>query len=274
MQELPLYQTVPNAKPAENREKTEVNDWGVEFTVETSIPTLTAYEPEKPNGQAVIICPGGGYWGTAGDHEGRQVARALNEWGVTAYVLKYRVPDERTCVQPHLAPGQDVQQAIRLLRARKPAFEQIGVLGFSAGGHLAATAAVHFNTRFDTSAHDNSSLRPDFAILIYPVISFDSAFGHLGSRDKLLGSDPAPGLNTFFSLEQQVRSDCPPVFLVHAQDDDVVPVANSLRFFEACTRAGVRTELHVYPDGGHGFGMGKHAWMAVLRLWLWLEGGR
>lgn len=273
--EFPLYPDgiVPNALPTGNREKTEVFDNGVEFTTGITLPSYSVFQPQHPNGQAVIIFPGGGYSGIAGDHEGRQVARVLNESGITAVVVKYRMPDGRSSSQPSLAPLQDAQQAIRQVRRNAAAWKinprQIGIMGFSAGGHLAATAATHFKFKADGANSDTTSVRPDFVVLIYPVVSFTAGLVHAGSRDNLLGKKmPFKGAKDFFSLEKQVRSDCPPTFLVHAQDDGAVPVGNSLAYYEACVRAGVSAEMHLYPEGGHGFGMAKNDWMGLLVAWL------
>jgi acetyl esterase/lipase len=275
---VPLYNNsqIPNALPAENREKTEILPNGIEFTTETSIPTLTIFQPKNPNGKALIICPGGGYWGTAGDHEGRKVAAALNNQGITAFVLKYRVPDERTCVDPSLAPLQDAQQAIRWVRQNAEKWHvnphKIGILGFSAGGHLAATAATHFNVKADPNNTDTTAARPDFVVLVYPVISFDAAIGHRGSIEKLLGKNPSQAQRDFFSCEKHVSKDTPPSFLVHAQDDDLVLVENSTAFERACTQAGVPVSLNLYEKGGHGFGMDNPTtdkpWMDALFAWL------
>lgn len=259
-QEFPLYTgPIPNSKPSENLEKTAINQWGTVFTTETSIPTLTCYTPNYPNGQAVIICPGGGYSGTAVDKEGKFVALSFANQGITAFVLKYRMPLERTCVDPSLAPLQDAQQAIRIVRKGAAHWgidpNKIGIMGFSAGGHLASTAATHFNFKADASNSDTTSVRPDFAILIYPVISFSDSLAHGGSRKNLIGAAPSAQQIDFFSNEKQVTKDCPPAFLVHAQDDGAVPVGNSVAYFMACTRVGVLAEMHLYPKGGHGFGM-------------------
>lgn len=275
--EQPLYTgLIPNAIPAENLEKTEINQGGVWFTTGTSIPTLTVFPAKKPNGHAVVICPGGGYFGTAGNHEGTLVAKALNKAGVTAFVLKYRIPNTRTCVDPSLAPLQDVQEAIRQVRRNAARWkvqpDQIGIMGFSAGGHLAASAAVHYDVKADKTCTDTTSVRPDFAILIYPVISFTDSLTHKGSRSNLLGATPTKDQIAFFSNEFQVKAGGPPVFLVHAQDDTVVPVGNSIAFYTACTRAGVRAAMHLYPQGGHGFGMNnpttKDRWMDLLITWM------
>lgn len=274
MTEFSLYEDgkIPNSRNAENREKTEVNTDGVEFTTETSIPIVQAFQPKKPNGQAVIICPGGGYWGTAGKHEGRDVAQALNKLGITAFVLRYRIPDPRTCADPSMAPLQDAQQAIRRIRKEAEKWHikpnQLGIMGFSAGGHLASTAATHFNFTADAYNADKTSLRPDFVVLIYPVISFEEPILHAGSRDKLLGLKPSNVQIQFFSNEKLVDSHSPPAFLVHAQDDTVVPVANSIVYFNACTEAHVPAEMHIFQKGGHGFGMNKNNWMKLLAPWL------
>lgn len=275
--EMPLYgsQSIPNSIPGENREKTEINEWKVSFTTETSVPTLTLYAPEAPNGIAVVICPGGGYFGTAGDHEGKQVAEALRALGVTAFVLKYRIPDDRYCIDKSLAPLQDAQQAIRLVRKNAAEWkinpEKIGIMGFSAGGHLAASTATHFSFQADKTNADITSTRPDFAILIYPVISLTDSLGHEGSRVRLLGAKPSAEQICFFSNELQVTPQTPPVFLLHTQDD-FVKVENSLQYFEACLRNGVSAEMHIFPKGGHGYGLkypqGEGSWVGLLEEWL------
>jgi acetyl esterase/lipase len=246
------------------------------FTTETSIPTLTVYTPSIPNGQAIIVCPGGGYWGTAGDHEGIQVAEALNQKGVSAFVLKYRLPDERTCIDPSLAPLQDAQQALRFVRKNAQKWhldpQKIGILGFSAGGHLAATAATHFTFKADPLCTDTTSVRPDFVVLAYPVISFRDPLCHQGSREKLLGNHPTPSQIDFFSGEKRVTADTPPAFLVHAQDDGAVSVENSIEFYLSCTHNGVPAEMHLYPKGGHGFGLHNPTtddlWLDRVFNWL------
>ncbi len=275
--ELPLYSgVIPNSKPAENLEKTAVNEWGVLFTTGTSVPTITPYFPEKPNGAAVVIFPGGGYVGTAGDHEGKQVAEALNTRGITAFVVKYRIPDDRYCVDKSLAPLQDAQQAIRLVRKNAAAWKilpgKIGILGFSAGGHLAATAATHFNFKADPAEKDTTSVRPDFVALVYAVISFSDTLGHAGSRAALLGEHPSGDRIRFFSNELQVTQQSPVVFLVHAGDDDGVKVENSLTYYRACLDKGVPAEMHLYARGGHGFGLNnpttEDKWLDRLVNWV------
>jgi acetyl esterase/lipase len=274
---LSLYQgAIPNSIASENREVSKVNEWKVLFTTEISEPSLTMYAAKKPNGKAVIICPGGGYVGTADDHEGVQVAKKLARWGVTAFVLKYRLPDDRYCVDKSLAPLQDAQQAIRLVRKRAAEWHinanEIGIMGFSAGGHLAATASTHFQHNADAGNTDTTSVRPDFSILVYPVISFHDSLTHAFSRERLLGKTPTPAQIALFSNELQVTTQTPRTFLVHAQDDDAVKVENSLDYYRACRTHHVPTEMHLYPKGGHGFGMNnpttKDAWMERLRNWL------
>lgn len=273
---LPLYpEGVPNAKPAPD-EESAVSSGNVLRISKVSNPTLTVYRPAKPNGLAVIICPGGGYGILAFDKEGTRVAEVLNSWGVTAIVLKYRIPNDAYCIDKSVAPLQDAHQAIRTVRRNAKAWNvdanKIGIMGFSAGGHLASTATTHFDFNADANNKDTTSVRPDFAILVYPVISFDAAITHMGSRTNLLGTAPTAEQLKFFSNELQVTPRTPPVFLVHAGDDKAVPVANSLRFYQACVDAGVRAEMHLYPEGGHGFGMynttTKDDWMERLKLWL------
>lgn len=276
-QVIPLYGAgpIPNSKPAENLEKTAVNDWKVAFTTETSEPSLWVYRPAKPNGAAMVICPGGGYGGTATDHEGSQVALALADAGITAFVLRYRIPSDRYCIDKSLAPLQDAQQAIRLVRQGAKAWgirpDRIGIMGFSAGGHLAATAATHFDQNADPNCRDTTSVRPDFVALIYPVVSFRDGIGHDGSRESLLGPSPSRQQVAAFSNELRVTPLSPPAFLVHAQDD-WVKIENSLLYHEACLRNGVPVEAHFWAKGGHGFGLTNPvngvSWLPWLVEWV------
>lgn len=275
--EMPLYPgAVPNSVPSENLEKTEVNQWGVSFTTATSAPTITPYLPEKPLGPAIVICPGGGYIGTAGDHEGRQVAELLRDAGIAAFVLKYRIPDDRWCINKSLAPLQDAQQAIRLVRQNAGKWHinpaKIGIIGFSAGGHLAASAAVHAGVKADTTAPDSISVRPDFVALIYAVVSFSDSLCHSGSRGNLLGKWANPEAIRFFSNELQVTAQSPPAFLVHAGDDGAVPVENSIAYYQACLKNKIPAEMHLYAGGGHGFGLvnptSDDRWADRLLNWI------
>jgi len=241
-----------------------------------SVPTLTIFKAAKPNGKSIIICPGGGYSVLAFDKEGTRVAEEMNRWGVTAFVLKYRLPDDTTMVDRSVAPLQDAQQAVRLVRANAKEWgverNKIGIMGFSAGGHVASTAATHFDFKADAANNDTTSARPDFAVLIYPVISFDTTIMHKGSRNNLIGATPSVEKSKFFSNELQVTKNTPPSFLVHAGDDLAVPVQNSLRYYQECIKNKVPVELHLYPAGGHGFGMNNRTttdnWMERLSNWL------
>ncbi len=274
-----LYvEAIPNAKTAENRQKTEIRRNGTTFTTEISVPTIARFDPPEnlKNGTTVIICPGGGYWGVADKHEGSDVAKTLNEWGITVFILRYRMPDTRTMIDPSVGPLQDAQQAIRHVRTIAQSAglnpERIGIMGYSAGGHLAATTITHFAKNADSTVVDNISVRPDFAMLIYPVISFKEEMTHGGSRTKLLGENPNYKKVLLFSNEEQITAKTPPVFLVHAADDKAVPIENSLDFYKNCVKNGVLAEMHLYPKGGHGFGMDNKTtpdrWTDRLKNWL------
>ncbi len=240
-------------------------------------PTMTICLPakEKATGSAVVIFPGGGYRHVAIDHEGRQVAKWLNELGIAAFVVDYR---HRGKGYGHPAPIQDAQRAIRTVRSSSAEFgiepNKIGIIGFSAGGHLASTAGTHFNEKFyePVDANDSASARPDFMILIYPVISL-GPFSHSGSRSALLGPNISKELVDRFSNETQVDSNTPPTFLVHATDDKTVPAENSISFYLACKKAHVPVEMHIWQKGEHGFGLGKSGtpvsrWPALSADWM------
>ena len=274
--DIPLYNgSVPNSKPAPNKESSLTRD-NVTRISKVSVPTLTIYKPATPNGMSVIICPGGGYGILAFDKEGTRVAEEMNKWGITAFVLKYRLPDDTTNIDRSLAPLQDAQQAVRLVRSKATEWglkkDKIGIMGFSAGGHLASTAATHFSRKADATNNDTLSVRPDFAILIYPVISFDSSITHKGSRNNLVGATASAEQIKLYSNELQVNAKTPPSFLVHAGDDGAVPVENSIRYYQACIQYKVPAEMHLYPKGGHGFGMYNKTttdnWMERLQNWL------
>ncbi len=273
---MPLYEKdVPNSKPASNKEIFTVKD-NVMRIEKVSVPTITLFRPAKPNGIAIVICPGGGYQMLAFDKEGTRVADSLTTRGITALVLKYRLPDDTTMIDKSLAPLQDAQQAIRLARQHAAEWNinpnKIGIMGFSAGGHVASTAATHFSFKSDVTNADTTSVRPNFAILIYPVISFDSTITHKGSKNSLVGVNASTEKVEFFSNELQVNKQTPPSFLVHAGDDGAVPVENSLRYYKACVLNKVPVEMHLYPKGGHGFGMFNKTttdiWMERLYNWL------
>jgi len=274
--EMALYKNaVPNSKAAPNKENSTFKD-NVTRIAKVSVPTITMFKPAQPNGRSVIICPGGAYAILAFDKEGTRVAEEFNKWGITAFVLKYRLPDDTTNIDRSLAPLQDAQQAIRMVRSNALAWgldkSKIGIMGFSAGGHLAASSATNFDFKADGSNNDTSSVRPDFAILIYPVISFDSSITHKGSRNNLIGAKATNQKTAFFSNELQVTKNTPPSFLVHAGDDGGVPVENSIRYYQACIKNKVLVEMHLYPKGGHGFGMQNKTtdddWMERLKNWM------
>ena len=241
-----------------------------------SVPVLIPYFPEKgkANGTAVIICPGGGYSFLSMDNEGYSVARKFNEVGVTAFILKYRLPSDSVMVDKTIGPLQDAQRAFQIVRQRAQEWGinpgRVGIIGFSAGGHLASTAITHFDKPV-IEQDKNVSLRPDFAILIYPVISFGE-LAHGGSKHNLLGKSPTTAMVDLYSNEKQVTPNTPPTFLVHAQDDKTVQVMNSVVFYEAMVKAGVKGELHLYQAGGHGFGLNnkttKDEWFERCKNWM------
>lgn len=275
---LPLYAgSIPNSMPSAVKETSETLATGGVRISNVVQPTLTVFRParDQANGTAVVICPGGGYARLAIDHEGYDVAKRLAEWGITAFVLKYRLPNDQSQPDKATAPLMDAQQALRLVRQQAKEFglnpARVGIMGFSAGGHLASTAGTHFAQPLGADKA-GPSVRPDFQVLLYPVISFADTLMHAGSRNNLLGAAPAPEQVRLYSNELQVSAQTPPTFLMHAQDDKTVKVQNSLRFYEACLQHRVPVEMHLYPQGGHGFGMHnkttKDEWMERLRNWL------
>jgi acetyl esterase/lipase len=242
------------------------------------IPAVTVYLPpaDKAAGAAVVICPGGGYGFLAMDHEGHQIARWLNSLGVAGIILEYRIAPRYH--QP--APLLDAQRAIRLTRAHAGKWgidpRRIGVLGFSAGGHLASTAATHFDAgRADArDPIDRQSCRPDFAVLVYGVITLTRPYTHVGSRNNLLGKDAGDAkLVEYYSNEKQVTKNTPPTFLVHTSEDTAVPPENSVLFYLALRKAGVPAELHVFENGRHGLGLGPKElafsrWPGLCAAWF------
>lgn len=268
---IPLYEgEIPNAILGEDNEiVTSTN------VSKVSHPTLTMYLPQegKSNGTAVIICPGGGYGSLVMKREGYDVAERFANVGVTAFVLKYRLPDDKIMQDKSIGPLQDAQQAILMVRKNAEKWKvdpaKIGIMGFSAGGHLASTAGTHFN-QVQIENREGISVRPDFMILIYPVISFQDSITHRGSREKLLGNPASTDLIKLYSNDLQVTSDTPPTFLVHAGDDVVVPVENSLRLYEALRKNAVPSALHIYTRGGHGFLSYPpvEEWFGRCMLWM------
>jgi len=279
---LPLWEgTPPNAQPA-GKPFERVQEGSIVWVRHVQNPSIEVRLPAhgNANGQAVVVCPGGGYGGLAYDWEGTDFAGWLNSHGIAAIVLTYRLPvDGDVAHQKWLVPLLDAQRAIRLTRAHaadwgiNPA--KVGIMGFSAGGHLASTAGTQFDAGDKDAADpvDRLSSRPDFMILAYPVISMTKGTTHGGSRGALLGKDPPDELVQSYSNELQVTAETPPTFLVHAGDDPAVPVKNSLLFYEALVAHKVPAELHIYPQGGHGFslalGKGRlQDWTQVCARWL------
>jgi acetyl esterase/lipase len=275
---LPLYPgEIPNARPTPDHEYSRYEQGNVLIVSRVSRPTLTLYLPpkEKTTGAAVVICPGGGYINLAMGYEGEDVALRFNQSGIAAFVLKYRIPDDSTMYHKEYGPLQDAQRAIQIVRSHAGEWGidsgKIGIMGFSAGGHLASTAGTHFQKDYIPNP-DHISLRPDFMILIYPVISFEGQIAHKGSSNNLIGPNPSPEKIKEFSNEAQVTDETPPVFLVHAKDDDAVPYENTTRFADACKKHGVPSEVYLYEKGGHGFGMinktSNQRWMDSCILWM------
>jgi acetyl esterase/lipase len=273
--EIPLYPgQIPGSKPGADAERKEGRNGHVVIHNVTQ-PTITVYKPEKKkaNGTAVVIFPGGGYRVNAIVHEGYDVAKKFNEFGVTAFVVKYRLPDDQRMTDKRYGPLQDAQQAIAYVRKNAGMYNidpnRIGILGFSAGGHLASTAGTHFEKPVLSY---EVSVRPDFMVLIYPVISMQFPLTHSGSRESLLGTTPAPEDIDFFSNELHINEKTPPTFLVHAANDSAVSVENSLNFHRALLANKIPAALHVYPLGGHGFGLVNQStpdlWMEHCRNWL------
>ncbi|TVZ16571.1 prolyl oligopeptidase family serine peptidase [Maribacter sp. MAR_2009_72] len=242
-----------------------------------SQPTLTPFLADAAiaNGTAVIICPGGGYTHLAINKEGYKVAKWLNTLGISAFVLKYRMPTDETMTDKTVGPLQDAQEAMRMVRKNAKRYNidasKIGILGFSAGGHLASTLSTHFNDK--VYEHDASiSARPDFSVLVYPVISMKDGVTHAGSKRNLLGENPSKERINQYSNALQIHNTTPPTFLVHATDDTVVPVENSLEYYNTLKQYSVPAELHIYENGGHGFGLGVSGtnanWSNDLKQWF------
>ncbi len=261
--EMPLWPAgkVPNHKNSADKELVENKD--IMLVSKVQDPSITVFLPANRNnsGQAVVICPGGGYGVLAYDWEGTDIAKWLNGNGIAAIVLKYRLPGSASNITPHLSPLMDAQRAIRMVRYHASQWKinpgQVGIMGFSAGGHLASTAGTHFD-QGNTSSKDSIdrySSRPDFMILAYPVISMSKPIMHEGSRNNLIGSQPSKELAEYYSDELQVSEQTPPTFIFHASDDDAVPVENSLLFYQALKDHKVPASLHIFPNGGHGFSL-------------------
>lgn len=270
-----LYQgNVPGSKQITSKE-TLSN--GIAFKV--IHPTLTSFLPTTKTNKtpAVIVCPGGGYGALMMQAEGFATATYFQQHGVAAFVLKYRLPDDSTAIDKTTAPLQDAQQAMILIRQHATEWNidtsLIGIMGFSAGGHLAATALTHFDKPVLKNT-GNVNLRPAFGLLVYPVISMSDTLGHRGSRDNLLGKNPSAETKNLYSNELQVTNNTPPCFLIHSADDKVVEVDNSIEFFEALRHQKVPVEMHIYPKGDHGFILNWPIddWMSLCIKWMQKSG--
>lgn len=239
---------------------TKENNENPDFPGDIKEAVLYVYPAQNGNGQAVLACPGGGYAQLAMGYEGKDMAGWFNAQGVTYAVLRYRMPNGHCEV-----PLSDVHQAIRIMRRHGSEWNvrKLGIMGSSAGGHLASTAATHFD----------EETRPDFQILFYPVITMDPSYTHMGSHDNLLGRNPSGELENEYSNERQVTPQTPPAFIMHSSDDGAVPVANSINYYMALVENGVPASLHIYPTGGHGWGFRdtftyKRQWTGELEKWL------
>jgi acetyl esterase/lipase len=274
---IPLYNgRIPNAIDVPDEETSEIRDNGIQIVSKVSQPTLTIYLPphEIATGKSVIICPGGGYGVLAFSHEGTDVAEEFNKKGIAAFVLKYRLPSDETMIDKTSGPLQDAQRAIQIVREKSNEWNinphQIGIMGFSAGGHLASTAGTHFS-RETVDNPNSTSLRPDFMILVYPVISFDPEVGHSGSIKNLLGENPSHDLRDYYSNEKQVSSQTPSTYLVHAKNDPV-SIQNSYVFEKALKEFKIPVASTYFEEGGHGFGMinptSSLKWMDEVENWM------
>ncbi|NLO71860.1 MAG: alpha/beta hydrolase [Porphyromonadaceae bacterium] len=261
-EEIKLY---PNGPSKTNEIKTPEKWRDKDFLLDISKPRMYAYivPKEKANGTAVVICPGGGYSGVSAVKEGAEIAEWFNQFGVSAFVLYYRMPNGH-----YEIPLKDAQTALSIVRKRAKEWyinkKKIGIMGFSAGGHLASTVGTHFK---------NKKERPAFMILGYPVVTMDKSLTHQGSRNNLLGKNPSDELVKAFSNELRVTKKTPPTFIVHAKDDKAVPIENSENLYKALQKNNVKAELQIYDIGGHGFGMRKKGipadhWDEVLKKWL------
>ena len=247
------------------------------------VPTLEVFLPVKnfATGQAVVICPGGGYKGLSYDWEGTEIAKWYNTKGIAAFVLKSRLPGSKSIKVAHEAPLQDAQRAMRIVRKNAEKWninpDKIGIMGFSAGGHLACTLGTQFDSpnNFKETDLDTISAKPNFMVLLYPVVTMKDDFTHKGSQRNLLGENPSVALKEKYSNELHVTAKTPPTFLLHSGDDKAVPVENTLQFYAALRKNNIPAEMHIYPIGGHGYSLalGKgnlQKWTDQLYEWLLL----
>ena len=280
---IPLWETIPGSiESVDYKEEFRLDPQGnITGIKKVTTPTLKVFLAENNNAKnaAVIICPGGGYTVLSHEKEGDKIAAWLKSIGVSAFVLKYRLPSDVIMKDKTIGPLQDAQEAVRTLRRHATEWnldpEKIGIIGFSAGGHLAATLSTHYNDKVYESK-DDTSARPDFSILVYPVISMDEALTHKGSKENLLGKNPSAESIAKYSNEKQIDATTPKTFLVHATDDKAVPVENSIDYYKALKQHQVPAEMHLYEHGGHGFGLGVEgtntSWPKACEKWLMANG--
>ncbi len=279
-QELQLWpKGAPGAIKNKDYKKSPTDGRGRENRyIKVTDPTIKVYLPDadKATGAAILICPGGGYTCLAYDHEGFILAEWLKEHGIAGILLKYRLPSDEIMKQKDVGPLQDAQQAMRMIRNNAKEWNinpnKIGVIGFSAGGHLASTISTQFD-RDVYKTKDTTSARPDFSVLVYPVISMKEGVTHMGSRINLIGKSPSEELINQYSNEQQITPNTPMTFMIHSADDHAVPIQNSLGYFQALQENKVSSEIHIFEKGGHGYGMrdvkGTHKqWPSLMLEWL------
>lgn len=269
---------LPNSNDVKIIEKADTSD--IIRIQQVDRPNIEVYLPSKKymTGEAVVICPGGGYSIIAYHWEGIDVAKWFNSKGIAAIVLKYRLPHTANNVEGKLSPFLDAQRAMRITRFNADKWgidpNKIGVMGFSAGGHLASTLGTHYSEDFFvTDKIDSVSARPDFMILMYPVITFREPYLHRGSREFLIGRTEDSKLIDYYSGELNITAETPPTFLIHADDDTVVPVENSLMFYKKLHENEIPVEMHIFPEGGHGFGLaigkeGAEQWKELCFSWI------
>lgn len=276
MQSFPLYgdAAIPNAKPGPDEETGAGTGW----VQKVSRPAIQVYLPAKAKatGASVLVIPGGGYAGLTFEYEGVQQAQYFIDHGIAAFVLKYRLPSDQTMQDKSVGPLEDAQQGMRFIRLHAKEWNldpaRVGAIGYSAGGHVASTLATHFDKSYIANP-ERVSLRPDFLVLVYPVISMNAKITHMDSRNALLGPSPSDDLVAQFSNELHVTSLTPPTLLLHAVDDQLVDVDNSIVFLEALRHAGVPVAARFFEKGQHGFILQpRDRWQGVIMDWLTTNG--
>ena len=269
---------IPNYR--QSVEKEFMPEWDIIFIGKVQKPALEIFLPSTRNSRniGVLILPGGGYAGVAYDWEGTDYAKWFNSLGIAAFVLKYRMPQSESVITSFKAPIQDAQRAMRYIRAHAKQFHidknKVGVIGSSAGGHLASSLAIHDTNYYDPKDEiDQEKIAPNFQMLIYPVISMKKGVTHMGSRNNLLGKNPEEVLVQQFSNELHVQENTPITFIIHSGNDNAVPVENSLGLYKALLKKNVNTTMHIFPEGGHGYSLGLNKkntpdWASLAKDWL------